>query len=81
MKAEAMKRAIATAMRVASNDDGDGNGGKSDGDGNEGAERATTRAMVAATTVVAMRVASNEEGEGDKAMETVTRLAGKQRQR
>ncbi len=36
--------------------------------------------MVAARTVVAMRVASNEEGEGSKAMETVTRLAGKQQQ-
>jgi hypothetical protein len=39
----------------------------------------TTRAMAAATTVAAMRVASNEEGEGGKAMEMVTRLAGKQR--
>jgi hypothetical protein len=65
---------------VASNDDGNGNSGKSDGDGNKGAGRATTRAMVAARTVVAMRVASNEEGEGSKAMETVTRLAGKQQQ-
>jgi hypothetical protein len=39
------------------------------------------RAMVAATTVAAMRVASDKEGEGGKAMETVTRLAGEQRQR
>jgi hypothetical protein len=37
VKAEAMKRAITTATRVASNDDGDGDGGKSDGDGNKGA--------------------------------------------
>ncbi len=37
MKAEAMKRVITTATRVASDDDGDGDGGKSDGDGNEGA--------------------------------------------
>ncbi len=53
MKAEAMKREIATEMRVASDGDGNGNGdgGKSDGDGDEGAGRATTRVMVAATTV------------------------------
>jgi hypothetical protein len=49
---------------VASNDDGAGNGGKSDGDGDEGAGRATTRAMAVETTVGAMRVASNEEDEG-----------------
>ena len=80
MKAEAMKRAITTATRVASNDDGNGDGGKSDGDGNEGAGQATMRAMAVVTTVAAMRVASNKEGEGGKAMETMTRLAGKQRQ-
>jgi hypothetical protein len=34
--------------------------------------------MAAAMTVVAMRVASDKEGEDSKAMETVTRLAGKQ---
>jgi hypothetical protein len=81
VKAEATTRAIATAMRVASNDDGDGDGGKSDGDGNEGAGRATTRAMAAATTVAAMRGASNKECEGGKGMEMVTRLAGEQRRR
>ncbi len=80
MKAEATKRVITMAMRVASDDDGNGKGGKSDGNGDEGAGRATTRAMAAATTVAAMRVASDEEGEGGKAMEMVTRLAGKQRQ-
>ncbi len=108
MKAEATKRAITTAMRVASNDDGAGDGGKSNGDGDKGVGRATTRAMASATTVAAMKVASNEEdkgvgrgttramaaattvvvmrvasdkeGEGGKAMEMVTRLAGKQRQ-
>ncbi len=37
MKAEATKRAITMAMRVASNDDGAGDGGKSNGDGDEGA--------------------------------------------
>ncbi len=58
-------------MRVASDDDGNGNDGKSNGDSNEGAGRATTRAMAAAMTVAAMRVASNEEGEGGKAMERV----------
>jgi hypothetical protein len=73
VKAEATKRAITTATRVASNDDGNGNGCKSDGDRDQGAGKATTRAMAAA-----MRVASNEEGEGGKAMEMVTRLAGKQ---
>ncbi len=78
MKAEATKRAITTATRVASNDDGNGNGGKSNGDGNKGAGRATTRVMAAAMTVAAMRVASNKEGEGGKVMETVTRLVGKQ---
>ncbi len=64
MKAEVTKRMITMATRVASNDDGAGNGGKSDGDGDEGAGRATTRAMVGATTVAAMRVASKEEDEG-----------------
>ncbi len=78
MKAEATKRAITMATRVVSNDDGNGSGGKSNGNGNEGVGQAKRRAMVAAMTVVAMRVASNEEGEGGKAMETVTRLAGKQ---
>ncbi len=51
MKAEATKRAIAMATRVASDDDGNGDSGKSNGDGNEGAGQATMRAMVAATTV------------------------------
>ena len=78
MKAEVTKRVITTATRVASDDDGPGDGGKSNGDGNKGAGRATMRAMVAAMTVAAMRVASNEEGEGGKAMEMVTRLVGKQ---
>ena len=36
--------------------------------------------MAAALTVAVMRVASNKEGEGGKAMETVTRLVGKQQQ-
>ncbi len=81
MKAKVTKRVITTATRVASNDDGDGNGGKSNGNGDEGAGRVTTRAMAAVTTVAAMRVASNEEVEGGKAMETVTRLPGEQRRR
>jgi hypothetical protein len=76
-----MKRAIAMATRVASDDDANGNGGKSNGDSDKGAGRVTTRVMAAATTVVAMRVASDKEGKGSKTMETVTRLAGKQRQR
>ncbi len=64
MKAEAMKRAITSATRVASNDDSAGNGGKNDGDGDKGVGGATTRAMAAATTVTAMRVASHKEDKG-----------------
>ena len=64
MKAEATKRVIATATRVVSNDNGNRDGGKSNGDGNEGAGRATTRVMAAATTVAAMMVASNKEDKG-----------------
>ncbi len=64
MKAEATNRVITMATRVASNDDGAGDGGKSDGDGDKDAGRVTTRAMAAATTVAAMRVASNEEDKG-----------------
>ncbi len=64
MKAEATKRAITMATRVASNDDGAGDGGKSNGDGDEGVGRATTRVMEAATTVAAMQVASNKEDMG-----------------
>ncbi len=80
MKSEATKRVITTVMRVASDNNGNGNGGKSNGNGDKVAGRATTRAMAVATTVAAMRVASDEEGEGGKAMETVSRLAGEQRQ-
>ncbi len=64
MKAEATKRAITTATRVASDDNGAGDGGKSDGDRDKDAGRATMKAMAAATTVAAMRVASNEEDKG-----------------
>jgi hypothetical protein len=81
VKAEATKRVIMMATRVASNYNGNGDDGKSNGNGDKGAGQATTRVMAAATTVAAMRVASNKEGEGSKAMETVTRLAGKQPQR
>ncbi len=64
MKAEVTKRVITTATRVASDDDGAGNGGKSDGDGNKGAGQATRRTMAVATTVAEMRVASNKKDEG-----------------
>ncbi len=64
MKAEATKRVITMATRVASDDNGAGDGGKSNGNGDEGVGRATPRAMAVATTVAAMRVASNEEDEG-----------------
>ncbi len=81
MKAEATKRAITTATRVASDDDGAGISGKSDGNGDEGAGRAATRAMAAATTVAAMRVASNEEDEDagratTRVMAAATTVAG-----
>ncbi len=81
MKAEATKRVITMATRVASDDNGTGNGGKSDGDGDEGAGRATMRAMTAATTVAAMRVASNEEDKGagratTRAMAAATTVTG-----
>ncbi len=52
-----MKRAITMVTRLASDDDGTGDGGKSNGESNK-------RAMAAATTVAAMRVASNKEDEG-----------------
>ncbi len=81
MKAEATKRAITMATRVVSNDDGNGDGGKSNGNGDKGAGQATTRAMAAATTVAVMRTACNEKGEGGKVMEMMTRLAGEQWQR
>jgi hypothetical protein len=64
VKAEATKRAITMATRMASDDDGAGNGGKSDGNGDKGVGQATTRAMAVATTVVVMRVASNKEDKG-----------------
>ncbi len=54
MKAKATKRAMATVTRVASNDEGDGNGDKS------GRRATATRAMAAATTVV-----GEDEGGGD----------------
>ncbi len=64
VKAEVTKRVITMASRVASNDDGAGDGGKSNGNSDKGVGRVTTRAMAAATTVAAMRVASNEEDKG-----------------
>ncbi len=63
------------SMRLASNDRGNGDGGKCNGDGDEGVRQVTTRAMAA------MRVASDKEGQGSKAIEMVIRLAGKQWQR
>jgi hypothetical protein len=51
VKVEATKRAIAAGMRVASNDNGNGNGGKSNGDSNKDGGQVTMRAMGATTTV------------------------------
>jgi hypothetical protein len=48
------------ATRVASDDDGNGNGGKSECNGDKGGGRATTRAMVAGRTVL-----GNNEGNVD----------------
>ena len=59
---------MASATRVACNEEGKGDGGKSDGD--EGGGQATaTRAMATALTmmwamVMAMRLAGNKEGKG-----------------
>jgi hypothetical protein len=80
VKAEATNRAITMATRVRSDDNGAGDGGKSVGNGDEGAGRATTRAMAAATTVAAMRVACNKEDKGagqatTRAMAVVTTVA------
>jgi hypothetical protein len=66
---KATKRAIATAMRVASNNEGNG-------DGNFGEQATTTRVMAVVTTGVgevegggtAMRVACDKEGEGSMAL-------------
>ncbi len=60
VKAEATKRVITKTTRVASNDDGNGNGDKSDGSGDKGGGRVTTRVMATATTV-----AGDDEGNGD----------------
>ncbi len=60
MKAEATKLAIVTAIRVASNDNCNGDGGKSNGNGDKGGGQATMRAMVVATTV-----AGDNEGNCD----------------
>jgi hypothetical protein len=72
VKAEATKRAIATATRVAGNDDGNGNGSKSNCDGNEGGVgcgRATTRVMAAATTAV-----GDDEGNGNSYEQATKRV-------
>ncbi len=66
MKAEATKRVIAMARRVASNDYGDGNGGKSNGNGNKGAGQVSTRAMAAATTVAGNNEENCNGNEGGK---------------
>ncbi len=66
MKAEATKRVIAMAMRVASDDDGNGNSGKRDDDGNEGAGRATTRAMAVVATVAGNDERNCDGNEGGK---------------
>ncbi len=80
MKALATKRAITTATRVTSNEDGAGKGGKSNGNRNKGVGRATTRVMVEAATVAAMKVASNKEDKDagqatTRAMAAVTTVA------
>ncbi len=51
---------MAMAPRVAINNKGNGDGGKSNGDNDKGGEQARTGAMAAAMTV-----AGNNEGNGD----------------
>ncbi len=66
MKAEATKRGIVMVTRVASNADGNGDGGKSKRNGNKGGVQATTRTMVVATTVAGKderNCNGDEEGE------------------
>jgi hypothetical protein len=60
MKAMATKRAMTMATRVASNDNGDGDSGKSNGKGNKVGRQATMRAMAAAISLV-----GKNEGDGD----------------
>ncbi len=87
MKVKAMKRLIMAVTRVVSNNNGYGNMARAMamatrvvGEQKQGQWRrgqllmATMRAIV-----MAMRVVTNKEGEGNKAMVTVTRMAGKQR--
>ncbi len=47
----AMKRAMATAMRVAGDEPGNGNGSKSDVDGNKVGRQATASREMASATV------------------------------
>jgi hypothetical protein len=60
VKAEATKKVVAMATRVASNDNGDGNGCTSNCNGNKGVGQATKRVMAAATTVE-----GKDEGNGN----------------
>ncbi len=61
VKSKTTKRAIATAMRVVSNNNSNGDGGKSNGNGNKGGEQVTAmRAMGVAMTVT---VAGDDEGD------------------
>jgi hypothetical protein len=60
VKAEVTKRAITMATRVVSDDDGNGNIGKSNGGSNEGGRQAITRAIAATMTMV-----GNDEGNGN----------------
>jgi hypothetical protein len=69
VKAEATKRAIVTATRVASDDDGNRDGNKSNGNSNKGGGQATMRAMAAAMTVV-----GDDEGNGGSNKQVAKRV-------
>ncbi len=79
-----MKRLMATATRVAGNETGNGDGGKSGGDGDKFGKQATaSRAMVLATVTRRQwqwrrgwRVKNRARERAARAMETTMRVAG-----
>ncbi len=60
------KREIAAATRVASDDNDDGNGGKSNGNGDKCGGQLTKRAMAAARTVVGINEGNGNGNEDDE---------------
>ncbi len=64
MKAKATKRAMAAVTRVASNVDGNSDGGKSDDHGNKSGKQARMRAMAAVTVAGDGRQGNGNEDKG-----------------